>query len=363
MLETPEHKRSLENLLLSGDSTINAALKRMNEINRKLLMVIDGSAFLGLFSIGDVQRAILAGTALTDQVGKHLRKDYLVARAGDSPESIRATMIRDRVEYMPVLDQTNQLDHVVFWEDLFSEKRQPEKTVDVPVVIMAGGMGTRLKPLTNVIPKALVPVHDKPIIEDIVNRFADQGARTFLVSINYKGKMIRDYFDEVAGKIYSMDYFTEDTPLGTAGSLKLVEDRLSGTFIVSNCDIIVDHDYSDILDFHRKNGFAMTVVSALKTITIPYGVLTTGPGGVLLDIDEKPDLSYQVNTGLYVLESRLLTGIPAGKVFHITHLIEALRTNGEKIGVYPINERSWMDMGEWGELNRMGRLLIGEDKR
>lgn len=341
---------------------MSVALRRMNELNRKLLLIVDGDMFKGLFSIGDIQRAILAGTNLSLPIAGNLRDDCLTASEEEPLEQIKTVMLRNRVEYMPLLDRNGALTKVIFWEDLFGDSPRRRTSLDIPVIIMAGGKGMRLKPLTNVIPKALIPVHEKPVIEEIVDRFCEQGVKHFFVSINYKGKMIRDYFDERLAKKYRIEFFAEDEPMGTAGSLRLVTDRISGTFIVTNCDIIVDHDYAEILAFHKANGFCMTMVSALKTTSIPYGVVRTGEGGVLLGIDEKPETSYQVNTGLYVLEPQALTYVPKQGIFHITHLMDALMAAGERVGVYPVNERSWMDMGEWGELQRMTRLLLGDAK-
>ena len=349
-------------LIISSASTISKAIELMDASNRKLLIVQDGGVFKGLFSIGDVQRAIIAGVPFSEPIGPRIRSDCLFLHEGYSAEHIRALMLRDRVEYMPIVGQDGALAQVVFWEELFGDIRQPSGRLDVPVVIMAGGLGTRLKPLTNVIPKALVPVHDKPIIEDIVDRFVEQGANRFLVSVNYRGKMIRDWFEEIPDRTYTVEFFAETEPRGTAGSLALMRWLLDGTFIVTNCDIIVESDYREILEFHRSGGFVLTLVSALKPFSIPYGVVKTGPGGLLVGIDEKPDFSYQVNTGFYVIEPQVLSRLPEEGIFHMTELINALGAAGERVGVFPVNGRSWLDMGEWGELQKMGRLMLGEDR-
>ena len=151
---------------------------------------------------------------------------------------------------------------------------------------------------------------------------------------------------------YNIQYFKEEKPLGTAGSLNLIKSQISGTFFVSNCDIVIDADYSEFLDYHREQGNEITMVVSLKHIKIPYGTVETGEGGQVTNLTEKPELTYMINAGLYLLEPHLLEEIPVGEFYHITELIDAVRARGGRVGAFPISEKSWCDIGEWAEYKR-----------
>ena len=224
------------------------------------------------------------------------------------------------------------------------------------MVIMAGGKGTRLDPFTRILPKPLIPIGDKAIIDIIMDKFADQGIKEFYVSINTKAHMIKSYFKEVNTK-YSISYIEEEEPLGTAGSLKFLEGRIKGSVLVSNCDIIVDCDYAEVVDFHRNNGYDVTIVGSYRHFTIPYGICEIEKNGLLKDLKEKPEYDFLVNTGMTVLGKKTLGLIPAGEKFHITDLITRVRENRGKVGVFPINEKSWIDVGHWEEYHKSVKLL------
>lgn len=322
----------------------------MDELDRKLLIVFDGKKYFGLLSIGDIQRGIIRNVQLDQPVETVMRKNIRVARPDDDKDAVRKMMVEFRTEMMPVVDEENNLVDVFFWEDEFTERMQPEgNDLKVPVVIMAGGFGSRLKPLTNIIPKPLVPIGDKPILEIIIDGFNKLGVTEFHLSVNYKHEMIRYYFDHLKEKKYSLNYFMEDKPLGTAGSISLLKDVLKSTFFVSNCDILIDQDYRDIYNYHKESGNEITLVGSLKHHKIPYGTLEMGEGGRLISMKEKPEITYVINSGMYVLEPSVIKEIPDDTFFHITELIEKVRARGGKVGVFPVSEKSWFDIGEWNE--------------
>lgn len=322
----------------------------MDALDRKLLIVFDGSKYFGLLSIGDIQRGIIKNMSLEKPVEDVMRKNIRVAKPGDDKDAVRKMMVEFRTELMPVVDEKNNLVDVFFWEEEFTERIQPVgNDLKVPVVIMAGGFGSRLKPLTNIIPKPLVPIGEKPILEIIIDGFNKLGATEFHLSVNYKHEMIRYYFDHVKDKKYSLNYIMEDKPLGTAGSIFLLKDVLKSTFFVSNCDILIDQDYRDIYKYHKESGNEITLVGSLKHHKIPYGTLEMGEGGRLLSMKEKPELTYVINSGMYVLEPDVIKEIPENTFFHITELIEKVKARGGKVGVFPVSEKSWFDIGEWNE--------------
>jgi dTDP-glucose pyrophosphorylase len=326
------------------------ALKQMDKIDKKLLFVFDAEKFVNVLSVGDIQRAILENVSLDSPVKNILRKKTRVAKHSDSKYSIKEIMRKNRIECMPVIDENKNLIEVIYWEDVFGEKEHRKQSkINIPVVIMAGGKGTRLKPLTNVIPKPLIPIGEKTIVEDIMGHFMKVGCNNFLLSVNYKAETIKHYFSQIKNKSYEVKYFQEDKPLGTAGSLFLIKDKINTTFFVSNCDIVIDEDYSEILKYHQENKNELTIVSAFKHYPIPYGTIKTENGGILKELIEKPELTFQINSGMYILEPHLLDEIPENSFFHITHLIENIQKRKGKVGVFPVSEGSWTDIGEWKE--------------
>jgi dTDP-glucose pyrophosphorylase len=335
-----------------------STIKKMDLLDSKLLIVTENKRYKTLLSIGDIQRAIIKGSSLDAAIATILGRKVKVCHINDSPEYIKAEILKYRMEFMPVLNENDELVDVVLWQDVLSnEDLQLDLGLNIPVVIMAGGKGTRLKPLTNIIPKPLVPLGEKPIIEIIVDRFVATGVKQFYFSVNYKAEMIQRFFDELPDKKYEIEYFSETKPLGTAGSLHLLKHKLHTTFFVSNCDILINQDYNEIYKYHVENKNELTLVAALKHYPIPYGTLEVGEEGLLKDLKEKPELTFMVNAGMYILEPHLLNEVPEDDFFHITHLIDKIKDRGGRVGVFPVSEGSWMDIGEWKEYNQTMQRL------
>jgi dTDP-glucose pyrophosphorylase len=339
-----------KNRTIKNRDTLLEALKKMDELDKKLLIVFDfNENFQGLLSVGDIQRAIINNRSIDTEVREVLRKNIRVAKLEDSFEEIKEMMLDYRMELCPVVTANKEIVKIYFWEDVFGEENiKPSEEFNLPVVIMAGGFGTRLRPLTHVIPKPLIPIDDKTILEHIFDRFNVYGCNRFYLSVNYKSSLIEFYIKEQKLP-YSISYFEEDKPLGTAGSLSLLKKELNETFFVSNCDILIDQDYSEILKYHRDNKNELTIVAALKNYAIPYGTIDTGDNGQLLSLNEKPDLTFKINSGMYILEPHLLSEVPQNEFFHITDLIEKIKKRKGKVGVFPVSEKSWKDVGVWDE--------------
>ena len=344
-------KKDFSDLVVSPKDSVLQVLKKMDISKHKLLLVLKEGKFISLVSIGDIQRAIIKGVDLNNEVKSILRSEITVAHEEDDINKVKEHMKTRRNELMPIVSKDdNTLVDVIFWEDLFeSESKKVKNNFSLPVIIMAGGFGTRLKPLTNILPKPLIPLNEKTIIEDIMDKFVDCGCSDFHISVNYKAELIEYYFDSLNNPSYNISYFKEPKPLGTAGSLHLLKDKIHETFFVSNCDILIDEDYSEILEYHKANNNEITVVAALKNFSIPYGIFTTGGSGLLKSIEEKPEMVFKINTGLYILEPHLISEIPEDDFYHITFLIEKLIKEERRVGVFPISEGSWIDVGEWKE--------------
>lgn len=334
------------------DVSIKSAWKKMGDNGyRALFIVDDDGCLLGSVADGDVRRWILQDNSILDRVDKLMNPEPICFSKieGLNKELVEQRFIQYRVECIPVINEKRQIEKVIFWDDLF---KNGEATVvdkiDVPVVIMAGGKGERLAPFTKIIPKPLFPIGEKPIVELIMDKFAAYGVKDFFLTLGYKASMIKAYFADL-NHPYNIKFVQEDRPLGTAGALALLKDDLKSTFILSNADILVDANYSDILRYHRDSKSRITLVCSMKHFPIPYGVVQIENGGNLRKIEEKPEFDHLVLTGIYVVEAELLRSIPEGQSFHMTRLIEKLMAENEKIGVYPVSDKMWMDVGEFKE--------------
>lgn len=333
------------------------AMKRMDDIKVKILFVFDNEHFNGIITIGDIQRAIINNIELKEPLNRILKKNKIYGYRSEGEEVIKEKMRKMRAEVMPILDEDGELVDVWFWEDLFkkSDFAQREK-ISLPVVIMAGGKGTRLKPITNVIPKPLVPIGDKTILETILDQFEEIGCTKFYMSVNYKADIMKYYLSQLDHQ-YDIEFFQEDKPLGTIGSVSLLKGKITTPFFVSNCDSINEQDYRDVYDYHVNNHNDLTIVTMVKTFKIPYGVIETGEDGLMTALSEKPELTYQVNTGVYILNPSCIDEIPEGEFFHITHLMEKIKARGGRVGCFPVSEHAWKDMGEWPEYLKMIDVL------
>lgn len=347
----------IKDRIIPPSSSLLDAMKKMDEIHVKMLFVLENNHFAGIFTIGDVQRAIIKGVQLSETVSTIVDKNKKYALPNEDRLSIRNKMLALRAECMPVVDNNGELIDIYFWEDFFKHSvPQHREKIDLPVVVMAGGKGTRLKPITNVIPKPLVPVGDKTILEVIMDQFESIGCHKFYMSVNYKADMMKYYLNQLDHK-YDIEFFMEDKPLGTIGSVSLLKGKITTPFFVSNCDSINEQDYRDVWDYHVNNHNDMTIVTMVKSFKIPYGVIETGEDGLMTALKEKPEQTYQVNTGVYILNSELIDEIPEGEFFHITHLMEKVQSRGGRVGCFPVSEHSWKDMGEWPEYLKMINVL------
>lgn len=345
-------KRAIQSTL-----TILQSLKTMDEVKVKMLFVFNGEQFLSILTIGDIQRAIISGMDMNDSITNILDTQKKFASPEETQDEIRKKMLRLRAECMPVVDAEGNLVDVHFWMDIFkhSESHLREK-IDLPVVIMAGGKGSRLKPITNVIPKPLIPIGEKTILEVIMDQFENIGCKKFYMSVNYKADMMEYYLNQLDHK-YDIEFFMEDKPLGTIGSVSLLKGKITTPFFVSNCDSINDQDYRDVYEYHQKNNNDLTIVTMVKSFKIPYGVIETGEDGLMTALREKPEMNYQINTGAYILNPECIDEIPKGEFFHITNLMEKIKARGGRVGCYPVSEGSWHDMGEWPEYLKMIKIF------
>ncbi len=260
--------------------------------------------------------------------------------------------LKQKFDLIPVIDSKKNVVEILHWDEIFyNNKKNAIKKINIPVIIMAGGQGTRLQPFSEILPKPLIPINGKTILERIIEKFHIQGFQNFNFIINYKSLILKAYIQEIKEK-FSINFFEEKKTLGTIGGILLAKNKILNNFFVSNCDVIINADYLDLLDFHKKKSNDITLVASTKEYIIPYGNCKIDKKGNLTKIIEKPKYDFLINSGLYVFNKRVMKLIPPNKYFDFTHLVEIAKKNKYKIGVYPIYEDSWIDVGQWSEYKK-----------
>jgi dTDP-glucose pyrophosphorylase len=352
-------KHNYKKLIIKESISLKDAMKALSLTAKKILFVVnENQEFVGTLNDGDIRRWILKGGNLdaniTDVV---FRRSYSVSELY-SVRDVKTMMKKLDIEFVPVLNKERKIVEMLYYEHLFQQplKKQVFKKLDIPIVVMAGGKGSRLDPFTKILPKPLIPIGDKTILEIIFNKFIPYSVDHFYLSVNYKAGIIKAYLEELKPQ-YAITYLEEDKPLGTAGSLFQLNGKVQKPILITNCDIIIDANYTDLLKHHRKENNDITIVASVKDYTIPYGVCEVENGGKLKEIREKPAFSFLINTGMYILSPNMLNLIPKNIFFHITDLMEKVQEVGGSIGVYPIGENAWIDTGEWDEYKKaVGKL-------
>ncbi len=349
---------NLDDLLINKSATVKDSLKQLDKVASKILFVIDeNTKLIGSLTDGDVRRWILKNGSLQEAIENVCNKNTIFSSQSEKESDLLQRMAQHNIIYSPIVNEKKQIiDIYVRKTTTGSIIIKKKKKLNIPVVIMAGGKGTRMAPFTAVLPKPLVPIDDKTILEHIINGFYLYGIKNYYFTINYRGEMIRAYFDGIK-KSYKITYLKEPEFYGTAGSLTLLPENINNTFIVSNCDIIVKADYANVLKFHKETNAVLTIISSIQHQTIPYGVIEYRNGGIVNKILEKPEYSFCINTGVYILQKECLAFIKHNQVFHMTNLIEELIKAGKTVVTYPVNENEYIDIGQWEEYrNTIDRL-------
>ncbi len=344
----------MKNITVQSNITIRQSMKKLSQSGEKCLVIIDDNKMLlGTLSDGDLRKAILNGSEMSDSIQQIYQTNPTVLIDGKyQVADIKKIFTQQRFDLIPVVNNQGELVDIFLWDEILNNGEKDKKAkINVPVVIMAGGKGTRMEPFTKVLPKPLVPIHEKPIIEHIIERFTEIGCSNFHLTVNYKGKILKAYFEELQPE-YDLAFVDEKEPLGTAGSLQYLKDKFDKPFFVTNCDIIIKADYTSLYEFHQKNNYDITLVASAKEYIIPYGTCELNGDGHLSHINEKPKYNFLINTGLYVLNPDVLNFIPKDKFYHITHLIEDLKNSGKKVGVFPVDDDDWIDIGQWAEYQK-----------
>jgi dTDP-glucose pyrophosphorylase len=323
---------------------IEDVLRTIDAVGLQIAFVLDGQSRLcGTVTDGDVRRGILRGVSLREPVSTIMNSRPLTAGLNEDREIMLARMRSREIRHLPIVDEAGLMVGMERVPDLLELRR-----VDNPVVLMAGGVGSRLAPLTNDRPKPLIPVGGRPIIETILLNFIVYGFHRFYVSVNYKAEMIMDFLGDGSAWNVHIEYIRETSPLGTAGALALIPERPALPFLVMNGDILTKLHFGNLLDFHQQRQAVATMCIREHEYQVPYGVVHLD-GQSLNQIDEKPVQKYFVNAGIYVLDPSAIDYIPANQYFDITSLFDELIAAKAQVAAFPLREY-WLDIGRHSDL-------------
>lgn len=342
----------IETLFIAEDRSVLEAMKHIDATARQILLVSENNKLKAIITDGDIRRHLLRGGMLEDKVKDVANYNPRFIYDKDKDNS-RELMKKWSILSLPVVNEKLEIQSIVFLNDYEIGRNH---SVSASVVIMAGGLGTRLYPYTKILPKPLIPIGEIPITEHIINHFMEYECNEFHLIVNHKKNMIKAYFSEVE-KDYKLEFHDEEIPLGTGGGLSLLKGKLDSTFFLTNCDVLIRANYKEIYDFHKQNGNMITIVAAYKHLTIPYGIINMDSNGEIASMIEKPEYSFLTNTGFYVVEPEVVNRLEDDKTIGFPDIIEQQKSLGEKIGVFPVSERCWLDMGQLEELEGMRKEL------
>lgn len=334
--------------------TVAEAMRKIDGNTCGILFLADREGRLaGCVTDGDIRRYLLAGGKMSGPAAEAANRHPKVAR---SDEEAATLYHKKNYVVIPIVDEENRITGVYTGNGQAVRERT---SLNIPVVINAGGKGTRLDPFTRVLPKPLIPVGELPIIELIMQEYQSWGCDAFHIIVNYKRNLMKAYFAD-NDKPYNITWYDEEKPCGTGGGLTLLRNKIGSTFFFANCDALLTANHESILKFHRENGNVITMVCAYKTIHIPYGVVEMGKNGKIESMREKPALSLLTNTGIYVVEPEVIDDMEDGVNIGFPDVAEMQRNKGRKVAAFPVSENEWMDMGQLPDLEKMRIKLYGE---
>lgn len=339
--------------LLPEGACIKDAIRCLNEAALQIAIVINSSGeFVGTLTDGDIRRGLLRGLHVDSLVESIVFKASLVVPPEMRSDTVAQLMRANRIHQIPVVDEYRKVVGLHLWDAVDLPEDRPNK-----MVIMAGGLGTRLHPHTETCPKPLLPVAGKPMLEHIIERAREEGFSNFVLAVRYLGHMIEDYFGDGSRWGVDIRYLHEEAPLGTAGALSLLDVSDGLPFVVTNGDVLTDIKYGELLDFHTRNSALATMAVRLYEWQHPFGVVQT-QGVEIIGFEEKPVHRTHVNAGVYALSSKALAHLERGNHCDMPMLFEALREAGQRTVVYPMHE-PWLDVGRQSDYDKAEKSIAG----
>ncbi len=343
--------KAWQQLLLSPTASIREAIYRIDMGNAQIALVVDGNDVLaGTVTDGDVRRGILRGLSLEDPVSSIMNQAPTTGIPSEDRIALLGLMKRRLLHQIPLVDERGRVVGLETLDDLLRPDRREN-----PVVLMAGGMGTRLRPLTEKIPKPMLRIGDKPILESILESFAEYGFWQFYFAVNYKAEIIERHFGDGKKWDVQIEYIREEKKLGTAGALSLLPVTPKASILVMNADILTRVNFSHLLDFHEQSRAAATICLREYSHTVPYGVVRMNENE-LIGIEEKPVHRSMVSAGIYVLEPQTLDRLLPGDHYEMPALLQDLANDGKRIVGFPVHEY-WLDIGRLEDLERAHEFL------
>lgn len=345
---------NIEQYIAKDTLSVSEAMRDIDKNAGGILFLTgENNKLTGCITDGDIRRFLLKGGKMDDQAIKAANLHPKVARSLN--EAAKLYHEKNWI-VIPVLNDKGTII------DLFTGSKDQVKSrasLNTPVVINAGGRGTRLDPYTRVIPKPLIPVGDLPIIELIMKEYQTYNCDNFHIIVNYKKELIKAYFAENE-EPYKITWYNEQKPLGTGGGLSLLRGVFNDTFFFANCDALLTANYERMLQFHKEHKNTITMICAYKNMTLPYGIVDMGVNGTIEKMQEKPLMSFLTNTGIYIVEPEVIDDIPDDTPMGFPDIVELERQKGRNVAVFPVGESDWMDMGQLSELEKMRIKLFGE---
>jgi len=341
--------------IIKIDTNIKSAMIQMKTVGKKCLFICDSeNQLLGSLSDGDLRRAMLSGKTFKSKIKSiiNYRPKYIFEEKKNNSK-IKNYFVNYKLDLIPIVNKNRQIVKILEWNNFFKTKKKIKlfnnlNKYNFKIVIMAGGLGKRLRPLTNLLPKPLIPINNKTAIEHILDFFKNYGLNKFYITINYKAKLLELYFNQLLKK-KNIIFIRENKPLGTVGSLKKI--KSNSDFILTNCDVIHKINLEKFIKFHKKNNYDLSLVAATKKYSIPYGICEVKKNN-LLKINEKPSFDTFINSGFYIISNRLIKLIPHNKEYNVTELINDALIKKYKIGVFKIKSSQWYDIGVWKALGQ-----------
>lgn len=335
--------------------TVSEAMQQIDKNARGILFLVNNNKELnGCITDGDIRRFLLSGGKMDEMAAKAANSNPKYA---SSKESAKRLYDNRTYAIIPIINEYGKIIDLYTGEtSSLNLQRMP---LNIPVVINAGGKGTRLDPFTKVLPKPLIPVGDIPIIEHIMKEYQSYSCDEFHIIVNYKKELMKAYFADNDNN-YNITWYDEKEPLGTGGGLSFLRGKFKDTFFFANCDALLTANYESMIKFHKENNNIITMICAYKNINIPYGIVEMGINGAIKKMKEKPIMSFLTNTGIYIVEPEIIDDIEDGVSIGFPDIIEIERKKGKKVAVFPVSENDWMDMGQLPELEKMRIKLYGE---
>ncbi len=330
--------------LLTIDRTIGDAVINLDRTSAQIVLVVKDGLLHGSVTDGDIRRALLRGMDFNSPVTSVMNPSPMVVTPEVGRELVLDLMRANKIHQLPVVDVARRVVGLYIWDDIVTPPKRSNS-----IVIMAGGFGKRLRPYTDECPKPMLPLAGKPMLEHIIARAAAEGFKDFIVSVHYLGHVIKDYFGDGTKFNVRISYIDEDTPLGTAGAISLIDPTPTEGLVVTNGDLLTDIRYGELLDFHKLHGATATMAVRLHEWQHPFGVVKT-EGIKIVAFEEKPVHRSYVNAGIYVLEPTALRMLPRGEACDMPALFDQLRLGSYSTVAYPMHE-PWLDVGRPDDLN------------